>query len=476
MSDELALKLCSCGSNGYVIAPAGYGKTHLIALAVKKATKRQLILTHTFAGVNSIKTKMTTLRVPAANYHVDTIASFSLRLCLSYPKTSEWNTDRPEGSQWNKLYESCVALLGNAFIRQVLAATYQGVYIDEYQDCSEFQHGLVSLLGQFLPTRILGDPMQAIFEIGDQSPVDWDKSIYPNFECLGKLEKPWRWDNAGQPQLGAWLKAARAKLENGEKIDLGIGRPASVKFESVEPEWLEAKQCSTVLKFLGNDASVMALHGGDAVSKNRTHLLAQKTSGKFSSIEEIEGKALFTFVKAFEKAKTVQAGFLLALEFSKKCFTKVGEVMTAGTKEGKVAKETKATKYPQLLVAANFYLSHPTSQNLKSFFLALKENPETGAYRRDLLYRFLHVLKIHGDKETATLLEAANLYQRDMRQTGRPISHRKLIGTTLLVKGLEYDHAVVLDADSLSAKHLYVAMTRGSQSLTIIGSSRYLPK
>jgi AAA domain len=476
MSDELALKLCSCGSKGYVIAPAGYGKTHLIALAVKMATKRQLILTHTFAGVNSIKTKMTTLRVPAANYHVDTIASFSLRLCLAYPKTSGWNTDRPEGSQWIKLYESCVALLENAFIRQVLAATYQGVYIDEYQDCSEFQHGLVSLLGQFLPTRILGDPMQAIFEIGDQSPVDWDKRIYPNFECLGKLEKPWRWDNAGQPQLGAWLKAARAKLENGEKIDLGIGRPASVKFESVKPEWLEAKQCSTVLKFLGNDASVMALHGGDAASKNRTHLLAQKTNGKFSSIEEIEGKALFTFIKAFEKAKTVQAGFLLALEFSKKCFTKVGEVLTAGTKEGKVTKETKATKYPQILRAANFYLSHPTSQSLKSFFLAIKENPETGAYRRDLLYRFLHVLKIHGDKETATLLEAANLYQRDMRHTGRPINHRRLVGTTLLVKGLEYDHAVVLDADSLSAKHLYVAMTRGSQSLTIIGSSRYLPK
>jgi DNA helicase-2/ATP-dependent DNA helicase PcrA len=476
MSDELALKLCTYGSKGYVIAPAGYGKTHLIALAVKKATQRQLILTHTFAGVNSLKTKMITLGVPAVNYDVDTIASFSLRLCLAYPRTSKWKTDLPAGNQWDKLHESCVALLGKAFIRQVLAATYQGVYVDEYQDCSELQHGLVSLLGQFLPTRILGDPMQAIFEIGDQSPVDWNKSIYPNFECLGKLEKPWRWDNARQAELGAWLKAVRGKLENGEVIDLSVGRPASVKFECVEPEWLEAKQCSTVLKLLENDATVMALHGGDAVSKNKTHLLAQKTNGKFSSIEEIEGKALFTFIKAFEKAKTAQAGFLLAVEFSKKCFTKVGEVLTAGTKEGKVAKETKATKYPPLLSAANLYLSRPTSLNLKSFFLALKENPETGAYRRDLLYRFLNVLKIHGENETVTLLEAANLYHRDMRYTGRPISHRKLIGTTLLVKGLEYDHAVVLDADSLSAKHLYVAMTRGSQSLTIIGSSRYLPK
>ncbi len=44
-------------------------------------------------------------------------------------------------------------------------------------------------------------------------------------------------------------------------------------------------------------------------------------------------------------------------------------------------------------------------------------NPETSAYRRDLLYRFLNVLKIHIDGEATTLLEAVNLYQREMRHT-----------------------------------------------------------
>ncbi len=475
MSDELALKLCECEAKGYVIAPAGYGKTHLIAMAVQKATRRQLILTHTFAGVNSIKVKMATLKVPAANFHVDTIASFSLRICLAYPKSSGWNTANPDGVKWNNLYESCVGLLAKPFIQKILTATYQGVYVDEYQDCSDLQHALVSQLAEFLPTRILGDPMQAIFEIGDQVPVDWEKSVYPTFESLGKLERPWRWENAEQPQLGAWLKAVRAKLENGEKFDLVVGRPTSVNFECVEPDWLEARQCATILKLLGNEQSVMALHGGDNISKARTHKLAQKTSGKFSSIEEIEGKVLHAFIKKLAKAKTVQIGFLLIVNFAKDCFTKVGEVLTAGTRDGKIAKETRATKYPLLLSAANAYLADPTSQNLKDFFLALRDNPETGAYRRDLLYRFLNVLKIHIDKEAETLTDAAALYQRDMRQSGRPISHRKLIGTTLLVKGLEYDHAVVLNADALNAKHLYVAMTRGSKSLTIISSTRYLP-
>lgn len=143
--------------------------------------------------------------------------------------------------------------------------------------------------------------------------------------------------------------------------------------------------------------------------------------------------------------------------------------------KGEIAKQNRSTKYPLVLHAANNYLNGPTTSHLKAFFLELNANPETAAYRRDLLYRLLNLLKIHIDGEGATLSEAANLYQREMRYTGRPISHKKLIGTTLLVKGLEYDHAVILDADSLDAKNLYVAITRGSKSLTIIGARRYLP-
>lgn len=475
MSEELAIKLNDCTTKGYVIAPAGYGKTHLIALAVRESNGRQLILTHTFAGVNSIKTKMTTLGVPVSKYHVDTIASWSLRLCLAYPKTSGWKTENPTSKQWNKLYECCSGLLAKRFIRHVVAATYAGVYVDEYQDCSDLQHSLVCALAEFLPSRILGDPMQAIFDFDEGKPVDWDASVYPSFGCLGELETPWRWENAAEPKLGAWLKEARKKIEQGQKIDLLDARPSNVIRVHTDPEYLASKQYSSLCNLLDHNESVIALHGGDQQSKNKTHLLARTMAGRFSSIEEVEGKDLHLFLKKFEAAKTVQAGFLLALEFAKKCFTGVGDALTAGTKRGEVANQSKATKYPLVLQAANAYLNTPTSSHLKSFFQALKANPQTSAYRRDLLYRFLNVLKMHIDGEGETLSDAANMYQREMRHTGRPISHRKLIGTTLLVKGLEYDHAVILDADALDAKELYVAMTRGSKSLTIIGTRRYLP-
>jgi DNA helicase-2/ATP-dependent DNA helicase PcrA len=155
---------------------------------------------------------------------------------------------------------------------------------------------------------------------------------------------------------------------------------------------------------------VIALHGGDQESKNKTHLLAGTMAGRFSSIEEVKGKALFTFIKKFETAKIVQAEFLIALEFSRKCFTGVDKALTARTKRGEVAKRNKGTKYPLVLHAANAYLNDPTPFHLNAFFLALKTNTETSTCRRDLLYCFLDILKIHIDGEGATLLVAANLY------------------------------------------------------------------
>jgi DNA helicase-2/ATP-dependent DNA helicase PcrA len=55
------------------------------------------------------------------------------------------------------------------------------------------------------------------------------------------------------------------------------------------------------------------------------------------------------------------------------------------------------------------------------------------------------------------------------RQTGRRVEYRT-VSRTLLVKGLEFDHAIVLNADAHNRSNLYVALTRGSRSLTVLSS------
>jgi DNA helicase IV len=41
------------------------------------------------------------------------------------------------------------------------------------------------------------------------------------------------------------------------------------------------------------------------------------------------------------------------------------------------------------------------------------------------------------------------------------------VGSTLLLKGLEADISVVLNAGALNARNLYVAMTRGSRRVLV---------
>lgn len=47
---------------------------------------------------------------------------------------------------------------------------------------------------------------------------------------------------------------------------------------------------------------------------------------------------------------------------------------------------------------------------------------------------------------------------------GRPLG-RRAVGSTLLLKGLEADVAVILEPERMTEQHLYVALTRGARQV-----------
>ena len=66
-----------------IIAPAGYGKTHTIVDCLEQfqfEDKKILILTHTHAGIASIKTKIADGNIDSKVYEINTICSFTLNL------------------------------------------------------------------------------------------------------------------------------------------------------------------------------------------------------------------------------------------------------------------------------------------------------------------------------------------------------------------------------------------------------------
>ena len=472
---ELPETLATHGGCGYVVAPAGFGKTHLIAAAVGMASDRQLVLTHTYAGVNALRRKMRELRVPDGACRVDTIASWALRLCLSYDGASGWSIERPAGGQWPELYRACAALLDHPFVRRIIRASYTGLYVDEYQDCSAAQHRLVLKLVRDLPCRILGDPLQAIFDFEEESPVDWDTEIPGNFEPLGQLDTPHRWLQAGQAGLGAWLQTIRSALEDGRSIDL-TQRADGITFRyAVDDEALLIAQ-GNVCRYFDCERQhlVIAIHKGHQQYKAKCHRLARNIGGRFSSIEEIEGRDLFSFINQVERARANQVRLKKLIAFARRCMTAVGASLTAATSRGEHTPIRGNTRNPAVTTAANAYLADPCSANMAGFLTSLKGLSDVQVIRADLFNRMTGVLQKHILHPELTLREAAERYHSEFRYKGRPVGRRRLIGTTLLVKGLEFDHAIVLDAGSLARKELYVALTRGARSLTVISSTATL--
>ena len=475
---ELSVILAAYEGSGYVVAPAGYGKTHLIAESTSRSVGRQLILTHTYAGVSALRRKMRVLGVSDKLYHIDTIASWALRLSLSYSRTSGWENKRPaDNEQWSALYDVCAHLLDHEFIRRIVRASYEGIYVDEYQDCSTTQHGIIVKLSRDLPSRILGDPLQGIFDFNGQNSVDWERDVEVNFMQLGVLEVPHRWIQAGADDLGAWLNNVRKCLEQGQPIDLNADCPEVVRVihPNADPQAIIQEQGNTCRYFACDRAhTVIAIHKGSQEFKIKCHTLSRNLSGRFSSIEEVEGKDLFSFIQKIDIAQTGAARLIEVIAFAKRCMTAVEQNLPAGTIRGEHVNIRANTRNPEAAGRANAYLVEPTSFAMADLLLAVKETAGVKVIRVDLFNRALGVLRKHVLHPDMSLAEAAEKYHGEFRYKGRPIGRRRLIGTTLLVKGQEFDHAIVLDAVSLSKKELYVALTRGARSLTIISTDPVL--
>lgn len=465
MTEQLAKSLADNPKSGYIIAPAGFGKTYLIAESVKYCEGRQLILTHTFAGIDSIKTKLANQNVPSSQYDIDTIASFALKWVMAYPACADWPMKEPETAQdWESLYLKSTSLFAKSFVQKVFNCTYSGVFVDEYQDCTLVQHELVLKLVELKPTRLIGDPLQAIFDFGD-GVVDWEKSVKPQFDELGSLAVPWRWKLSGAEPLGKWLfeirdKIAEGKLPNAPRELQGFNH---AHYDLDNPK--DQKRLTEFRKRGKEEGSCIVVYPGDGKYKNKTHVLSKSLSGMFTSIEEVEGKFLNRYIDKLIQAMSNSAKLVVALSFAKSCMTSVGTLLPKATVEGRTAKISVRTKLPLLVQAANNYVASGRITHLMQLLKGLAKHTETKVYRRDLFSRFLSVLSY---AQTVQLDEAIKRYRQDFRHLGRPIRMSNQIGTTLLVKGLEYDHCIVAYPTKMSAKEFYVALTRGTQSVTVI--------
>ncbi|MFV1991217.1 MAG: UvrD-helicase domain-containing protein, partial [Acidimicrobiales bacterium] len=307
MPDRFAAEFART-QRGLVVAAAGCGKTELVALAVGELPDtRQLILTHTHAGVNALRRRLQRHGVPPSRYRVETIAGFSLRWAASYPSISEIPDLQPEGAQWGQVYPAALRVLGNPNVASALTTSYDGVFVDEYQDCTMSQHALVRLLGEMLPVRLVGDHFQGIFDFNERT-VDFASDL-GDFDLLGELDRPYRWMDSN-PELGEWLLGARASLQIEEQPDFEHGPVAVYAADE------RVRACLDTAEARGGSIVVIRKWPPDA------HRLAQRLGGSYTSMEEVECKGLLGGARRFDQATGCYRA-VEVIDFAATCMTKI---------------------------------------------------------------------------------------------------------------------------------------------------------
>lgn len=288
---------------GMVTAPAGCGKTHLIAEALTRhgGNKPILVLTHTNAGVVALRGRLDRAGVRSTAYRLSTIDGWAMRLISTFPQRSGHDPDllklaRP-ATDYPYIRVAAAKLLKADHINDVLKASYARLIVDEYQDCSIRQHAVVAYAAQTLPTCVLGDPMQAIFGFGVDDLATWDEQVRGYFPLAGELATPWRWINAGAEPLGRWLLEVRGNLLRGEPVDLRTA-PKGVTWVQLDgtKDHERRLEAARVRPPVG-DGRVLII--GDSTSPDSQRRFASQTPGAVA-VEAVDLKDLVAFAKGLE--------------------------------------------------------------------------------------------------------------------------------------------------------------------------------
>lgn len=451
---------------GMVTAPAGCGKTHLITEALIRHAddKPILVLTHTNAGVVALRGRLDRAGVPRTAYRLSTIDGWAMRLISIFPTRSAHNPGilavvNPS-SDYPNIRVAAARLLQSGHIDDILQASYSRLIVDEYQDCSVRQHDVVVYAAQVLPTCVLGDPMQAIFGFGSDRLPQWNEQVCDYFPVAGKLDKPWRWINADSEALGAWLLDVRGRLINGEPVDLRKA-PMAVTWIQLDGTNDDQKRlrAARVCPPQNNDRVLII---GDSKSANKRHQIASRTPGAIT-VEAVELKDLISFARNFDPAAPDALDRLV--QFAQSVMINVG----AGELVRRVESLMRGTarKPPSGVErTALTFVETPSYSAARNLLAAISRERDVRAHRPAVLKACLKAMLLCDGAEGLSLYDAAIAMRDENRFAGRPIPIRA-VGSTLLLKGLEAEVAVILNADDLDARNLYVAITRGSKMLAI---------
>lgn len=464
------------GNKTKIIAPAGYGKTHFISDCIQYAYEhnlgKQLILTHTHAGIASIKEKLSENNIPVSAYRVETICGYAQKYVFSFIDHSTI-PEQDSNDFYTFIIKQATMLFEKKSIQSIIKATYKGIFIDEYQDCTVNQHAMLMKLKNIVSLHILGDPMQGIFSFDNTPLIDFDADLNDFDNSAGELDIPWRWQlEDNNIDLGNDLKSIRQELLRNNTI--AIDSYNNIIIETITGTIYDDPNYKSKLYATLNDGNVLLIAHGQ-INQRKSLRRSLGSRYRIQLLEAIDDKSFYSIAKDLDVLLTSGVQFSKFITIAKKLFAST-DIDFWFNNNG--LKRKSDPIYKQISESILPFVTHLVNSSacyddLYQLFYKLKNTFHLNCWRADLLRSIIVALK-NASSNNIEVKKAMDEHKNHIRVVGRKV-YGKCIGTTLLTKGLEFDNVVILDAQNFTdKKNFYVAITRACKKLTIFTTNTTL--
>jgi DNA helicase-2/ATP-dependent DNA helicase PcrA len=231
---------------------------------------------------------------------------------------------------------------------------------------------------------------------------------------------------------------------------------------------------SVCIKALDNprDEKIIVLENA-AVPESRA-LLARNLSSKwFRNIEPLDCECLTHAAKLIDASSGWDC-LLALLDFACECKTGTDRramemAVESHMRGGKLGQKAFQDLFPY----TDRVVETGSRESMAELLSAIDARTQTSLYRPEMFFAMQAAIRLNADDPKRPLLDRVWEVQNCIRHVGRKFG-RSSVGSILLVKGLEFDHSVIVYQPTMSNKDWYVALTRATKSIRILAPSESL--
>lgn len=450
-----------------IVAPAGYGKTEEIADAVNSCSEKQLILTHTRTGVDALRNRMRKKQIRNEKFEIDTIASFCMRWCKAYPATAKVQIpDKISEIDYLAIYKGTKKLFSYSWAREVLRQSYSGLFVDEYQDCTESQHAIFMELENLFPVRVFGDPLQGIFYwVKGDKIVNWNLFT---FKVIAPLTTPRRWEKTNK-DLGSLLDNLRKKIItalDGNDVTINIANVQGCMTILNSTQWNNGKYAYKIKNY----KEIVYL----STFTKKQQSFSQHNGG-FFQCDEVKDFAEAEIIIAKIEAEKNERKALILIESLKSMINSIQSELGSYTKNLEMGKTnfSRIKKHKDFGYLIEKVCKDNTSKSVLDVLRWFWNNTEFKIYRQELLFR-IGKIYAYMTEENASLKDSVEILSNQQYFAENKFFFPRLSSRTVLTKGLEFDCVIIDARDKMDVRDFYVAMTRAKKHIYIISDTNTL--